>query len=183
MNFFRLQSKIDTEPLLKEAIRYPHFWNVNTSRQDTIYVQRETKTIMLRISTKIPDGVSIKNHLDSEDGKLYSWFPKTKRFMNNFVKTYGGEFGRVYIVLLPLNKMVYPHIDDGEYYKNSDRFHLILTGKYMYHIENESQLFEEGDLWYFDNKKVHYSKTVGEKDRIAIIFDVKNSNWRQNCNL
>ena len=36
MNFFRLQSKIDTEPLLKEAIRYPHFWNVNTIRQSGI---------------------------------------------------------------------------------------------------------------------------------------------------
>lgn len=182
MIFFRLENNIDTSSLLKEINLNYRFWKHNTIRQDTIEVQKETLSISLRKGIKEKD-IHINNCHDSCETELYQFYPNIKKYMNTFIEKYGGEIGRIMVVLLPSQKMVYPHIDEGEYYKARDRFHFVLSGSYEYTVEKEVNLFQQGELWFFDNQKIHFAKTVSEKERISIIFDVKNSNWRNFYNL
>jgi quercetin dioxygenase-like cupin family protein len=110
-------------------------------------------------------------------------FPNIKSFTENFIEKYGGKLEMVMIVSLPPEKTVYPHIDDGEYYKIRDRFHLVLQGMYQYNVGEETAIFSKGELWFFENQVKHDSKNIGSVDRISVIFDVLDSNWREICNV
>ena len=74
---------------------------------------------------------------------------------------------------MPAGGKVYPHKDGGEYYENKDRFHLVLSGYYDYTVDDETQRFGAGDLFWFDNKKMHSSINATPIPRISLIFDVE----------
>ena len=94
-------------------------------------------------------------------------------FLNWFEKTYGGKLYRVSIVHLSAGGKVYPHIDIGDYYKNKNRFHLVLSGYYNYTVDGETQRLGAGDLFWFNNKKIHSSANATPIPRISLVFDVE----------
>lgn len=181
MNFFMfpgLPVEPGCEVMRREVEAKPQLWKFDTRRQDQIEVQRESQAIHLRIG--IPENnVHINYWQEAKHHPLHMYFPACMAFLEAFTGHFGGEMGRAAIVKLPLGNKVYPHIDQGTYYSKRDRFHLILSGEYRYVVEDEERIFKEGQLWWFDNQKMHHSETIGEKDRVAIIFDVKNSKWRE----
>ena len=80
------------------------------------------------------------------------------------------------------------HIDEGAYYADKDRFHLVLSGYYENVVAmaaNEStfiedeELYSAGDLWWFDNKQMHHVENKSKLPRVAIIFDVLGSYFRE----
>lgn len=175
--FYKLEENIDNIDILKELEKNDYLWKFNTNRQDKLQVQSETLSISLRRAKNVPEIPTHDQH-DTIDTNLYVFFPKIKKFIDHFLYTYGGELGRAMIVKLPANKQVYPHHDYGKYYQERDRFHFIIKGKYEYIVENQSEIFNEKELWWFDNNLIHSAKTIGNIDRICLIFDVKNSKWR-----
>jgi ectoine hydroxylase-related dioxygenase (phytanoyl-CoA dioxygenase family) len=71
-----------------------------------------------------------------------------------------------------------------------DRFHLVLSGYYenvvamppkpeSTFIEDEIELYSAGDLWWFDNKQMHHVENKSKLPRVAIIFDVLGSYFRE----
>lgn len=182
MNFFMFPDTVPVDGMLREVEAKPQFWKFDTRRQDNIPVQRETNAINLRVSIPEKD-IDTIHWQEAKDHSLYDFYPSCRKFLDKFIQDYGGVMGRVAIVKLPLGNQVYPHIDEGTYYSLRDRFHLVITGEYKYVVEDEEKIFKEGQLWWFDNQKMHYSQTIGTKDRIAIIFDVKNSQWRNKFSL
>ena len=58
--------------------------------------------------------------------ELYDKYTECVHFLNQFEKTYGGKIHRVMLVHLCSGGKVYPHIDEGKYYENKNRFHLEL---------------------------------------------------------
>ena len=47
------------------------------------------------------------------------------------------------------------------------------------HVGGITKTLNEGELWWFDNKKVHSVKNLLDKPRICVIFDVLHgSSWR-----
>ena len=177
MNFFKLDN-IDSSEILKEVQQNNYLWKFNTNRQNNIKVQSETQSIILR-NAIFNSSVDNRHIHESRDTNLYPLFPKIKKFINAFIDKYEGEIGRILIVKLPLEKMVYPHTDAGDYYKIRDRFHYVIEGMYEYTVNNELKIFKQNELWYFNNKEIHFTKTIGNIDRIALIFDVKDSKWRE----
>ena len=91
---------------------------------------------------------------------------------------YGGELHRVILVTLGIGASVGLHRDGGRYYKDKDRFHLVIQGEYMYTVDGEAEIYKQGDLRWFNNKKPHKSTNVSNQERVALIFDVKGSVWR-----
>ena len=127
-----------------------------------------TQSINLR-KAKLETAVNLKRHINdthtTEDTEL-SRYPKVKEFMDWFESTYGGEIYRIAIVHLLEGGVVDAHIDEGAYYADKDRFHLVLSGYYenvvamlsyrSTFIEDEIELYSAGDLWWFDNKQMHH---------------------------
>lgn len=177
---FKFPKLYDVSEMRREIEDNEVLFSLITSRQEKYGSQRNTESIYLRIGVPEPDK-PVYEWEQSKDADFYaSKFPAIKTFMDEFIDVYGGELYRLMVVKLPLNKTVDKHIDTGKYYHTKDRFHLIIRGKYVYNMEGlRPVLFKEGHLWFFENQVVHWSQTIGNIDRYALIFDVKDSKWRE----
>lgn len=181
MNILKFPGKFDIDPIKEEIENNPNCWRFDEMRQ-TIYVQRYTQSIPLRAS-KSRRGMLKEDVQDVVPTLLVQYYPKTMAVLDGLISTLGGECGRVAIVRLPPAKFVARHVDEGAYYRARDRFHLVIQGVYEYNVDGESEIFQSGDLFWFDSQKTHHSRNIGDEDRIVLIFDLKGSNFREAFNV
>ena len=50
-------------------------------------------------------------------------------------------------------------------------------------MNGESRRYKQGDLFWFNNQEIHSSTNIGGDDRLAIVFDVAESAWRNVCGI
>ena len=84
---------------------------------------------------------------------------------------------RCAFLTLPIGGETKKHIDFGTYYLNKDRYHLAISGKYLYTVwdddgTKEEIVIEPGTFFWFDNKKNHGAINISDEVRIAFVFDV-----------
>jgi len=176
MKYFRLmKQELDVQPFLDEIESIPDAWALNTGRQNKIAVQREARAIPLRgvVKSKIAGRKRHDVH-ESRYTTLSKQFPIARAFLESFAAEQDAELGRAKIVCLPAGRQVYPHTDQGEYYRLRDRYHLILQsalGSYLKSGDEEKRM-QVGELWWFDNKQIHSAFNDGDADRIHMIFDL-----------
>jgi mannose-6-phosphate isomerase-like protein (cupin superfamily) len=122
--------------------------------------------------------------------KLYFKHPNLHKFFLWFTKTYGGKIARAVYYTTPPKYSVKKHRDalpDGQetrfekraLHENKDRFHLVVSGEYVYTVHDEIECFRKGELWWFNNKMYHSSFNHGKITKINLVFDVAGSNWRE----
>lgn len=138
----------------------------STSRAEINKIHSETKTINI---------IDIDQNILVDKDKYSPIF----KFLDNFTKNIKGEIYSVNLIFLGKDKNIKPHIDGirnnkkyTNYYDDKDRYHLVLSGSYNLMCDNEIKHYKTGDLWWFNNKKIHSVKA--NSDRIALIFDIKN---------
>jgi hypothetical protein len=174
-NFRRVETCVDTRPFVSEIRTNKHLWLLNTRRQDRIFVQRETNTIVLR-------GADMRGHIGVDVREIQLCimtskavkFPRLMQFLAKFARDQDKKLQRIMIVRLKPNGQVYPHIDAGSYYAARDRFHLVLISPCgsCFKSGPESVIFQEGDLWWFNNKVIHSSRNDSDVWRVHVIFDL-----------
>ena len=98
--------------------------------------------------------------------------PELQKFFKWFTDMYGGTVRKANFYISPAGKGVSIHADTHSYFKDKDRFHLILAGKYEYTVNGETLVFRKGELWWFNNKAPHGSYNHGNEDKINLVFDV-----------
>lgn len=174
-HFKRVRSGIDVRPFLAEIEAIPDVWGVSTGRQEKFAVQREAQSVTLRGLFR--SGGDTRTGWDVHESrwsKISRRLPTARSFLALFAAEMSCELSRAKIVLLPGGGKVYPHFDRGEYYRVRDRYHLILRstdGSFMKAGKEEVRM-KEGELWWFNNKKMHEARNEGEGDRIHFIFDL-----------
>lgn len=184
-NYKLMKSGIDVNPFLEELYFYEKNigkWSLRRAKQ--IRVQMHTKHINLRsLVYKSDTEISLEDNYRAAadvdynelDPDTYPYFKKLYSFLEEFADEIGGQLTRAIIVNLEPNKKVYPHIDEGAYYIGKDRYHLILkveeNGSYNV-CDGEVQYYDNGELWWFDNKKNHEAENKSKGDRIHVIFDI-----------
>ncbi len=152
-------------------------------RSKDIEVQRETKHIDIRRCVlgkpmnSLPKKTLLYEASNSEHHELhfknYPYFTKTYAYLEKFADEAGGQLTRAIIVSLAPKSRVYPHIDWGNYYIGKDRYHIpIKTTGSINICDGEQQIYQEGELWWFDNKKEHEAFNDNNEERVHIIFDV-----------
>ena len=174
-----------------ERLISDHIWNHQVTKiRARIPAQSATKTIPLYSHggklNELNFLQKFKNRRwpGSEYDSIIPWpehidrFPECDGFLKWFVEEYGGELHRAVLVKLDIGASVGLHRDGGRYYKDKDRFHLVIQGEYLYTVNEESMIYKQGDLWWFNNKKPHKSTNISNQERVALIFDVKGSTWR-----
>ena len=176
MVFKLISSDINILPMLKQVVE-----NWGDFKPIQISVQKETMRINLISGVPLPrigneeNQTRFNNSNKTKKTKKYHKYTECICFLDWFEKIYGGKIHRVAIAYLPAGGKVHPHIDKGSYYENKDRFHLVLSGYYDYIVDGEKQRFGAGDLFWFDNKKIHSSINVTPMPRISLIFDAEGS--------
>jgi hypothetical protein len=166
-----VNDNIDVSKIIKELNINASDWLVDTKRQTYLREQIHTETINL-VKGYDPDP-AVRDVRDSHTYKiteLYYHYPETIKILKTYFPV---GLSRIAIVKLKAGKEVYPHIDLGKYYKVRHRYHLVVTGSYLYHVGNESKQVHPGTLFWFDNKKMHSAFNNTTEDRISVIFDVE----------
>jgi len=176
MKYFKLiEPNIDPAPYLQEISGVEDAWSDSTGRQDKIKVQREALAIPLRGLRK--SAIGDRKRRDVHESRWTSGslkYPTARKFLEAFAASQNSFLGRAKIVCLPAGKRVYPHIDNGEYYRVRDRYHFVLrstSGSWMKTGDEEVRM-KEGELWWFDNNVMHEASNDGDEDRINMIFDM-----------
>lgn len=169
----RVKSGINILPMLEEVVKNWSDFELDTSRQENIDCQKETQTIQL-IAPDYSDSVHERGGPDScRYTDEWIKYPRVQEFLEWFAETYHGQLYRVSIVHLPSGGKVYRHADEGAYYEDKHRFHLVLSGYYDVTVIKDTEKFKAGELWTFNNKKVHEVANNSPIPRVAVIFDVK----------
>ncbi|MBE7383427.1 MAG: aspartyl/asparaginyl beta-hydroxylase domain-containing protein [Leptolyngbya sp. SIO1E4] len=181
-NFRLVDPQVDIRPLIAEIKANEHLWLHNTSRQDKVKVQRETHTIYLRSAVKpYPPGVTNGNDVhDSCRTQLAQYFPTVMQWLETYAQASGGALGRATIVRLAPQGRVYRHIDQGEYYRLRDRYHLVLQSSVgsLLNAGDEWVRMHPGEFWWFDNQSPHEAYNEADDWRIHLIFDC-DKRWQQ----
>ena len=174
-NFALMKAGVDVGPMLEEIDGQPQLWDADTRRQTNVQVQRETSNIPLRgVLKPIPEGINQNNWHPNCRTPYADRCPRIYSWVEQFVKELGGDVSRISVVRLNPHGRVYPHIDEGDYYKVRDRYHLVLRspGGSEMNSGGEEVVFRDGELWWFNNKAVHDAFNPSAEGRIHVIFDV-----------
>lgn len=173
-NFRLLQSHIDTLPLLAEIAANTSAFEAHRGRQEKVRVQRDALAIPLRgVRASAVGGRARRDVHENRWTSGSQAYPLARAFLKAAARRLDGELSRAKIVCLPPGHRVYPHIDRGEYYRWRSRYHLVLksSGSWMRAGDEEVRM-RSGELWWFDNDKMHEARNDGDDDRIHLIFDL-----------
>jgi Aspartyl/Asparaginyl beta-hydroxylase len=156
-------------------------WLQDTVRQTAAEVQRETNTIHLRCADRPPDLEGKSWHVHEVRDAWIDRFPAVRSFLDGFVEDRGTSVARAMIVRLQPWGEVYRHLDFGTYYDIRDRFHLVLhspSGSDMT-CGKEAAVFQEREVWWFNNGKHHQAFNHSPDWRIHVIWDVDSDHHKQ----
>jgi len=122
-------------------------------------------------------GMSLNDVHESEPTPTAARFPVSVALLSRLAGQLGGVLGRALLVRLAPSSIVYPHIDEGEYYRIRDRYHYVIdspSGSVLT-AGDEAMTMKAGELWWFDNKQMHSSRNDGSGWRVHLIFDLLRS--------
>jgi hypothetical protein len=174
VRYFRLVANgVNIGPLLAELDSQADAWTVNIVRQHRSPAQRHTQSILLRTASYRADLGGIDNH-ETIDRPMARRFPRALAFMRRFADSVDSALCRAMIVRLAAGAAVSPHVDHGSYYRLRDRYHLVLcsrSGSVLCSGDEQVRMWP-GELWWFDNKRVHSAVNESDGWRIHYIFDL-----------
>jgi mannose-6-phosphate isomerase-like protein (cupin superfamily) len=171
-----VRTDINVSKILKQLSKHPEDWNFQKKLPETkvldphVYIS-QAAVLQLVIGTISHEDEYV---FDSE-GCMPSpaYYRHTEAVA--FLKRHFKNFKRAGFLALPPGGVTGKHVDFGKYYLTKDRYHLSIQGTYEYTVEDESIIVKPGTLFWFDNKKEHSAKNIGDNDRIVLVFDVPHS--------
>jgi hypothetical protein len=98
--------------------------------------------------------------------------PEAKRLSEQIANDYHAHrLGAVLITKIPAGKTCYPHIDQGWHARYYEKFALQVSGNLQqsFSVEDETLRTESGDLFWFDNSRLHWVLNPSTEDRITMI--------------
>lgn len=181
-NAIRITRGIDPSIALMELGRNAKLWELETFRQDfSGSPHLHTKSIFCRVTDEFkardPEQVVGAHMLEASDFHAYESLPSVYGLVSGLMKRVNGErIGCVMVVKLAAGKSIEAHIDEGEYPKYYDRFHIALSGGAngaLYRIGDKKFRMLPGEVWWFQNLIEHEVFNDSNEDRINIIVDIK----------
>lgn len=160
----------EVTPFVQE-VNSPHVQFLWRSYGKSFYAFRYTESIRL-LGPSEQRGVGdmeqvLRNNTEIID-LTSGLFPKTVDWLRtNFV-----SLQRAALIKLYPFKDVARHVDTGEYFDKTKRFHLCLKGSYRYFVGEESLDVLPGMLFTFRNDVKHGTQNLNGEDRITLMFDV-----------
>ena len=175
--FQQIAAGVNVMPLLHALQRKPELWNAEDVR--TRYPQsphHQADDILLRFNAIPDDLTKIVDDKECFDYPAMSLLPQCRPLVFDLMRAVEGEqLGRVLITRLAPGKQITPHQDQGAPADFYDRYHIILQNLpgSVFHCGEESVTMRGGDVWWFDNTKVHSVVNNSADDRLTLICDIK----------
>jgi hypothetical protein len=172
INFRCLKTRLDLSKMRAEIADSPAWIDIGRL-PSAASTHANSNRIQLRTNRRI---AGLHYHEIQESESLPAWhaLPETRRFVEDFAEATNGEIGRVRISKLDAGARIVPHVDVGGYCAIRDRYHLVIDAVLgtEFVVENEIVVMRENELWWFDNKKRHSVRNLGDQPRTHLIFDL-----------
>ena len=183
-NFPVLFENIDVAPIMSALERNPDLWNAINSRSNfPESPHREASDIWLRYN-------DYQNFIDSpltfNDPHIPVWYPAWKKLpelkpiiFDLMGVLHGEMIGCVLITKVPAGKKVYKHVDQGWHVGYYDKFYVQIQGAEGCHFYCEDKGKTEefapktGQVYLFDNRKLHWVHNDSAVDRITMIVCIR----------
>ena len=139
------------------------------------YMADGTDHSFFHLRGSVRNGKKYYDDLEFVDDPIFlESFPQLYSFLENFATEKKSIVGRVCIMFLSSKQLFKPHIDRGDFYMVHRRYHLVIqtNGSRMYSAHQKA-LFQDGDLFYLNNRELHTGdREDSPTERIHIIIDL-----------
>ena len=175
-----IKTGIDVSKVTEQLRKNPADWNHQKNEEGVRSLVDEHGFDDLPVSNlQLTIGAVQKKEDFVGNSELNVNTPAYKRH-TEILKLIKKEFGdkeiyRCGFLALPVDEYVGAHIDEGNYYKTKDRYHLSIKGEYQYFTGCDTIVVEPGTLFWFDNKQPHGAVNTADETRITFVFDVAHS--------
>lgn len=168
----------DTYALQAQLI--PSVWNAITLRTENPQSpHREVSDIWVRynlIENYRGDMTQFNSEHESQWYQVAEQIPEARRLSEQIAQDYNADrLGAVLITKIPAGKTCYPHIDQGWHARYYEKFALTVAGnlEQSFSVEDEVLRTETGDLFAFDNSRLHWVLNPSAEDRITMIVCIR----------
>ncbi len=179
----RLLAKgFDVDPLLTEIGKHPDVWNRHRVRTEAYgSVHQQVSDIWVRYNAweNFHGDIAAFN-----EPHISIWYPMCDQIPSvkslvHQVMDYvdGEELGGVLITKIPPGGEVKPHIDQGWHAGYYTKYAVQLMGNkdQAFCFERASLSALPGDLYTFDNSKLHWVRNDSDEDRMTLIICIRKS--------
>ena len=175
-NPFKFVGKYNIESILETFNNVTEEdWLEDTERSEKFLVHKDTH--MLKILWDINLSGTVPYISGTKHKRNYNLFNFDK-ILNDlriiYEKCYGvGDFARVLFTRLKPQSDISPHIDEGYSLEHVHRTHIpiITNEKNLFKVEDEVKYLKQGEIWEFDNTKIHSVKNMSNEPRVHLIID------------
>lgn len=176
-NFLKLPVTVDTAALSMALQLQPELWNEHAGRREyERSPHKDTADIWVRYNALEDLGTDYKEWTKQHDSSWHATaakLPQIKPIALDLMRhCEGTRLGGILITKIPAGKSVTPHADRGwhpQYYNTKLYIPLSANPKCVNRVEDEKVVMEVGDVWYFDNTKVHEVVNGGDTERVTLI--------------
>ena len=178
-SFNRVAEGLDISPVLAELADNGHlFGEFNARKTATGSPHSEMDDIWVRygdVSEMVKSG-DYSGLADEHDSIWLQDLPAVKRICFDVMALVDGErLGGVLITKLPAGGKIAPHSDNGWHAKYYDKFYVPIVNKVgsVFGFECGNLIAEAGEVWEFNNSRVHWVNNDSNCERIAMIICIK----------
>ena len=178
-NFLRIAQGVDVGPLALELHRAPHLWDQNTTRKTYVgspHTAMSDIWVRFRPVAELDDHNAHKTEYRCTFWPAWRELPALRPLVFGMMSAVSSvEMGSIIITRLPPGCDIEPHDDRGswaaEYY--NCKLHLTVAGESMSVCDGDTVAMSQGEVWTFDNLKIHSVHNPGPVDRIAVIVSMR----------
>lgn len=175
-----IASGFDVAPLVAEIEAHPEVWNTHRMRTDAYETPHKAVS---DIWVRYNDWANWTGDVQAFNGPHTSVYypvigviPAVLDLIDQVIATVGGtELGGVLITKIPPGGEVKPHIDGGWHAAHYRKFAVQLLGndRQAFCFEDSELRPEPGDLYTFDNSRLHWVKNESDTDRMTLIVTLR----------
>lgn len=173
-----MRSGYDVSAAVEQLESQPDIWNTHTLRTEA-YQHRQVSDVWVRYN----DWANWDGDVAAFNGPHESvWYPVIARIpavwslVRRVMRDVGGiELGGVLITRIPPGGRVEPHIDHGWHARHYEKFAIQIRGN-----DHQAFCFEDaelrpapGDLYTFDNSRLHWVTNDSDEDRMTLIICIR----------
>lgn len=183
-HFTKLYDGVDVQPLLSQLESHPELWDQHTMRKLTEGSPHSRMSdIWVRYNSY--DRYDPNNRAKFNEEHVSVWYPAWKKLpalrpiifdLMAFVQ--GEWLGAVLITKIAPGEGIDLHKDAGWHVAQTEKFYLSLKSspdsEFICH-EGEREILspKPGEMWLFDNRKLHSVENNSTEDRITLIVCIR----------
>lgn len=172
----RLRLTLDVAAAVRQIEDNPQFWDIHRSRTEVYGTPHDVSDIWVRYNDLKNLGPAFNDEHESV------WYPCIDRLnyllplihrVYEFVD--GVKLGGVLITRIRPGKEVRPHVDTGWHAGHYDKFAVQLQGHkdQCFRFEDSELRPESGDVYTFDNSRLHWVTNQSPVDRMTLIICIR----------